>query len=81
MNFKNSCCDLKIRGLGAKLCVAFLLLQEQIHINHVICDRYKNSIKQVKGKILESITPEEFHLVEKIHQNAFKKLFDLTKKR
>ena len=24
MNFKTSCCNLKIRGLGAKLCVAFL---------------------------------------------------------
>ena len=25
LNFKTSCCNLKIRGLGAKLCVAFLL--------------------------------------------------------
>ena len=25
-NLKNSCCNLKIRDLGAKLCVAFLLL-------------------------------------------------------
>ena len=25
LNFKSSCCNLKIRGLGAKLCVAFLL--------------------------------------------------------
>ena len=25
LNFQNSCCNLKIRGLGAKLCVAFLL--------------------------------------------------------
>ena len=25
LNFKTSYCDLKIRGLGAKLCVAFLL--------------------------------------------------------
>ena len=24
-NFKTFCCSLKIRGLGAKLCVAFLL--------------------------------------------------------
>ena len=39
-----------------------LLLQEQIHINHVTRDRLKNSIKQLKGKILESITPEVFHL-------------------
>ena len=36
------------------------LLQEQIHINHVIRDRLKNSIGQLKGKILESITPEQF---------------------
>ena len=43
------------------------LLQELRHINHVIRDRLKNSIKQLEGKILEYITPEEFHLVEKIH--------------
>ena len=35
----------------------------------------------MKGKILESITLEDFHLVEKIHQNSFKKSLDLTKKR
>ena len=58
-----------------------LLLEEWIHINHVICDRLKSSIKQLKGKILESITPEEFHLVEKIHENSSKKSFELTKKR
>ena len=58
-----------------------LLLQERIHINHVIRDRLKNSIEQSKGKILESITPEEFHLVEKIHENSYKKSFELTKKR
>ena len=58
-----------------------LLLQERIHINHVIRDRLKNSIKQLKGKILESMTPEEFHLVEKIHENLYKKSFELTKKR
>ena len=58
-----------------------LLLQERIHINHVIRDRLKNSIEQLKGKILESITPEEFHLVEKIHENLYRKSFDLTKKR
>ena len=34
-----------------------LLLQERIHINHVIHYRLKNSIEQLKGKILESITP------------------------
>ena len=58
-----------------------LLLQERIHINHVIRDRLKNGIEQLKGKILESITPEEFHLVEMIHENSCKKSFDLTKKR
>ena len=58
-----------------------LLLQERIHINHVIRDRLKNSVKQLKGKILESITPEQFHLVEKIHGNSYKKSSDLTKKR
>ena len=57
------------------------MLQERIHINHVICDRLKNSIQQLKGKILESITFEEFHLVEKIHENLCKKSFELTKKR
>ena len=58
-----------------------LLLQERIHINHVIRDRLKNGIEQLKGKILESITPEEFDLVEKIHENSYKKSFDLIKKR
>ena len=44
-------------------------------------DRLKNSIQQLKGNILESITPDEFHLVEKIYKNSYKKSFDLTKKR
>ena len=57
------------------------MLKEWIHINPVICDRFKNSIEDLKGKILESITPEGFHLVEKIYQNLYKKYFDLTKKR
>ena len=56
-----------------------LLLQERIHIN-VIRDRLKNSIKQLKGKILESITPGEFHLVEKIHENSYKKSFESKKR-
>ena len=34
----------------------------------------------MKGKILASVTPEGFHLVEKIYQNPYKKCFDLTKK-
>ena len=58
-----------------------LLLQEWIHINHAIHDRLKNSNEQLKSKILESITPEEFHLVEKIHENSYNKSFELTKKR
>ena len=57
------------------------LFEERIHNNHVIRDRLKNSIEQLKGKILESITPEEFHLVEKIHENLHKKSFELTKTR
>ena len=62
-------------------CAGKLLLQERICVNHVIRDKLKNSIEQLKGKILESITPEEFHLVEKIHENSYKKSFELTKKR
>ena len=58
-----------------------LLLQERIHINHVIRDRLNNSIEQLKGKTLESITPDEFHLVEKVHENSYKKSFQNTKKR
>ena len=53
----------------------------RIHINQVIRNRLKNSIKQLKGKILESITSVEFHLVEKIHENLYKKSFELTEKR
>ena len=58
-----------------------LLLQEGIHINHFIRDRIKRKIEQLKGKILESITPEEFHLVEKIHEKSYKKTFELTRKK
>ena len=57
------------------------MLQEWIHINHIICDRLKNSIEKLKGRILESITPEEYHLVEKIHENSYKKTFEVIKKR
>ena len=61
-------------------CAGKLLLQERVHMNHVIRDRLKNSIEQLKGNISESITPEEFHLVENIHENLCKKSFELTKK-
>ena len=44
-------------------------------------DRLKNSIEQLKGKILESIKPKEFHFVENIHENSYDKSFKLTKKR
>ena len=40
----------------------------------------QNNIEQLKGKILESITPEEFHFVKRFHQISYKKSFDLTKK-
>ena len=52
-----------------------------MHINHVIRDRFKNSIEKLQGKILESRTPKEFHLVEKVHENLYNKSSDLTKKR
>ena len=52
-----------------------------MHINHVIRDRFQNSIEQLQGKILESRTPKEFHLVEKVHQNLYNKCSDLTRKR
>ena len=58
-----------------------LLLQKLIYINHAILDRLKNSIEQLKVNILECITPEEFDLVEKIHENLYKKSFQLRKKR
>ena len=59
-----------------------LLLQEKSGcISITQCGSLKNSIEQIKGKILEFITPEEFHLVEKIHGNLYKKSFELTKKR
>ena len=35
----------------------------------------------MKGKILELETPEEFHLVEKIYQNLYKKSCNAKKKR
>ena len=57
------------------------MLQERIHINHVIRSILVNSTDQLKGEILESITPEEFHLVENIYQNSYKKSFDSAKKR
>ena len=62
-------------------CTGELLLQEEIHINHIIYDRLKNSIELLKGKFFKSVTPKEFHLVEKIYQNLYKKPYELTKKR
>ena len=56
-------------------------MQERIHISHVIRDRLKNSIEQLKGKILEPITPENFHTVEKIHESLYNKSFELRKNR
>ena len=61
--------------------VGKLLLPERIHINHVIYDRLVRSIQRLKDKILKSITRKKFALAEKIHQNSYKKSFDLTKKR
>ena len=57
------------------------MLQERILINHVIRGRLKSSIEQLKGKTLESITPDEFHLAENIHKNLYKKSSELTKKK
>ena len=56
-------------------------MEERIHINHVISDRLKNSIEQLKCEISESITTVEFHFVEKIHEHSYKESFELTKKR
>ena len=50
-----------------------LVLVKQINISHAIHEKLKNSIEQLKGKTLESITLKEFHVVEKIHQNLYKK--------
>ena len=58
-----------------------LLLQERIYINHIIRGRLKNSIEHLKGLILESTAPVEFCHVKTIHQNVYKKSFDLTKER
>ena len=57
------------------------LLKQRMQINHVIRVKPKDSIEQLKGNILESIAPDNFHLVEKIYENSYKKSFDLTKKR
>ena len=36
---------------------------------------------QLKGKVLESKTLEQFPLLKKIHQNVYKKSFDFIKKK
>ena len=56
------------------------MLREQKDINHVTPDRVKKIIKQLKG-MLDTVSPEEFHLIENIHENSYKKSFDITKKR
>ena len=71
----------RIKTEQSKIILQRVLLQERIHINHVMRDRLKNSIEQLKGKILEFIKPKEFHLVDKIHENSYEKSFELTKKR
>ena len=58
-----------------------LLLQEQIQINHVICNRHKNSVEQLSGRILKCTTYEEVHLAEKIHQSFCKKSLTSKKKK
>ena len=81
---KNQQLKSRIETEGSKIifqCAGKLLLQEQIHINHIIYDRLKNSIELLKGKFFKSVTPKEFHLVEKIYQNLYKKPYELTKKR
>ena len=58
-----------------------LLLKEQIHFNLVMCDRLKNSIKQLKFKILESIMPDEFHSKKYFHlakKETYRNLMNLS---
>ena len=50
-------------------------------MEYVIRDILRNSTGQLKGKILESLTPEEFHLVQIIHENLHKKCFELSKQK
>ena len=56
------------------------MLREQKDISHVTPDRVKKIIKQLKG-MLDTVSPEEFYLIENIHENSYKKSFDITKKR
>ena len=60
-----------------------LLLQEWIHINHFICDRFKNRIKQLKLRFRISNTWGVLNNwgVENIHENLYKNSFELTKNR
>lgn len=62
-------CSIKFERSKAILQCAGKLKSEYIlitlHMKKMI--RLKNSTKQVKGKIRESITPEEFHIVGKVH--------------
>ena len=56
-------------------------MQEKIYINHVISGSLKKIIEQANSKVLQSITTEEFHLVENFHHSLYEKAVDLQKKR
>ena len=47
LNFQNSCCNLKVRGLGAKLCMTFLLL---LFWKELWCFKVKESILFIEKK-------------------------------
>ena len=57
------------------------ILPNDVQPKSRIKTKQSKTILQLKGKILESKAHEEFHLVEKTHQNLFKIFFDLVKKR
>ena len=39
-----------------------MLFQERLHVNHYIFERLKNSIKQLKTMILESMPPDTTYI-------------------
>ena len=57
------------------------ILQERTHVNLAISCRLQRGTEQLKGKILVSVTPKEFHFVEEFHRNSYKKYVYLTIKR